>query len=255
MPPTSIHSVATLNTQGNTPQPEILSILAQVAQMCAENELHDGARAIAQALPLLSAELGQLGYYRRVMAIPSSKMRDREKIALMDFSGEVRYQRSLGNYGGIRVQIGDWTDQHGRTHKGRHFNTGNSSKALGKSYKRLDELGHVKRYERRDENGHTYIEILPTPLFDNPEAFEPETPQTPEGPRKPKCLKCGCERFKPVAWECKGCGITYDELPYPDDPDNPPPTGPDTPDGGGTPPTDNLSDMGITQWGGVQQDN
>ncbi len=245
MPPTSIHSVATLNTHGNTPQPEILSILAQVAQMCAENELHDAAQALhhlqAPVRRLLAAEQ-RLRYHHRVFRCKD--LLPAEKLVLIDADAALTWAEANGHTDGIEIYIPDRTE-----------NINISPKTYGRLLKKLHGYCALHREEYRDENGHTRIRIKATEATHDPLSIKRPEPSNWGGKRTPKCLKCGCERFKPVAWECKGCGITYDELPYPDDPDNPPPAGPDTPDGGGTPPTDNLSDMGITQWGGVPEDN
>ncbi len=245
MSPTSIHSVATLNTQGNTPQPEILSILAQVAEICVENELHDAAQALhhlqAPVRRLLAAEQ-RLRYHHRVFRCKD--LLPAEKLVLIDADAALTWAEANGHTDGIEIYIPDRTE-----------NINIRPKTYGRILKKLHGYCALRREEYRDENGHTRIRIKATEATHDPPSIKRPEPSNWGGKRTPKCLKCGCEKFKPVAWECKGCGITYDELPYPDDPDNPPPTGPNTPDGGGTPPTDNLSDIGITQWGGVQQDN
>ncbi len=239
MTPTSTHSVTPPTTAGNT---AILSTLAQVAEICAEAQLHDAHRALTEALPLLRAELGQLRYYRGVMAIPSKKLGDGEKLVLMDLSGEVRYRHSRGQDGPLPLYI-----------EGRCANVGKSSKTYGRAIRKLGAYGALERTEER-ANGRSHVLIEPGASFFTPWEIEPPEERNHGGARKPRCIRCGSERFRPVAWECAGCGITYDELPYLDEED---------PDGGvattpgpeADPPTDNLSGMVNPQWGGVPGDN
>ena len=80
-----------------------------------------------------------------------------------------------------------------------------------------------------------------TEAYWDPAKLHREEPRNQGGPRKPRCVRCGSERFTPVAWECGGCGVTYDALPFP----------PETGEEGGGPGGHQVDGPCGPQWGGT----
>jgi len=231
MPPTSTHSVAPTTPDGNSPHPWL--ILAVAAAASAQHQQEE-----------LRAHRERQAWERRVRAIPGHVMSSTGKLVMLDSWAEARYRHERGIEGPQPIWI-----------EGRVPHTGVSAETYGAAVKKqMAAAGAVVREERPDPaSGNKRVLVEFTEAFWNPELLHREEPRNQGGPRKPKCVRCGSERFTPVAWECNGCGITYDMLPFP--PEDPDPTPSGSPAGGepgrdADPPTGNLPDHGYTQWGG-----
>jgi hypothetical protein len=182
-----------------------------------------------------------LRYHHKVFRSP--ELQPAEKLVLIDANAAITWAEANGETTATELYI-----------PARTQNVALSPKTYGRLLKKLHSCSALTRQEVRDDNGHTRVRIAATELTKDPLAIKRPEPSNWGGKRTPKCRLCGSEHFKPVAWECKGCGVTYDELPYPEEPDrDPEPPGP-TPECP-PPPTDNLSDMVNPQWGGTPEDN
>ncbi len=230
MPPTSTHSVASATPDGNTPHSWL--ILAVAAAASAQRQHQE-----------LRAHRERQAWERRVRAIPGHVMSSTGKLVMLDSWAEARYRRERGIEGPHPIWI-----------EGRVPHTGVSAETYGAAVKKqMAATGAVVREERPDPaSGNKRVLVEFTDAFWKPELLHREEPRNQGGARKPKCVRCGSERFTPVAWECNGCGITYDMLPFPSEDPDPTPSG--SPAGGGPggdadPPTGKLPDHGYTQGG------
>jgi len=229
LPPTSTHSVTGNGASGNTPDPAILWTLSEVTRSLEAQGLHDEARSLHELrkpIRQLYAAEQLLRYHHEVFR--SAELQPAEKLVLIDANAAITWGEANGETTVTELYI-----------PARTQNIALSPKTYGRLLKKLHSCSALARQEIRDENGHTRVRITSTPLTKNPLAIKRAKPSNWGGKRTPKCRLCGSEHFKPAAWECKGCGVTYDELPYPDEPD----TDPEPPGPSGqcpAPPTDNL---------------
>ncbi len=217
MPPTSTHSVTSNSANGNTPDPAILCTLSEVSRSLEAQGLHDEARALHELrnpIRQLYAAEQLLRYHHKVFRSP--ELQPAEKLVLIDANAAITWAEANGETTATELYI-----------PARTQNVALSPKTYGRLLKKLHSCSALTRQEVRDDNGHTRVRIAATELTKDPLAIKRPEPSNWGGKRTPKCRLCGSEHFKPVAWECKGCGVTYDELPYPEEPDrDPEPPGP-----------------------------
>ncbi|MDP9350096.1 MAG: hypothetical protein M3P51_00905, partial [Chloroflexota bacterium] len=276
MPPTSTHSVTGNGASDNTPDTAILSSFTEITRSLEAQGIHDEARALHDLIPevrritertRLAEENNrrwreQWEHTSTLFALPSSQVSPADKLILWRLRGEALRRKEEGIAGPAPVLIGDVATERG-TVQGLASAVGMSAGQVGKRLKAgAEACGAITRTEDKDpKTGRTRVLVEFTNAYWHPERLKREEPRNQGGTRKPRCVRCGSEKFTPVAWECKGCGITYDLLPFPpeeppEDPDPAPPgnlpASPRNGESGGDadPPTSNIADHGDTQWGG-----
>ncbi len=219
----------------------ILSTLAEIARTLEQREMYDEARALhtlREPIILMHSANERLRYRQQLARVPTNVLSSAQKDVLYALTSEELHHRNRGEKGAFSPYLPNYAES-----------TGLSEDQCGRIIKQLDECGTLRRGEVRTPEGHRRITVEILPPAWEPWTIHREEPRNQGGPRKPKCVKCGSEKFKPVAWECDGCGITYDELPYSDEPvyaDTTPASQAED-----DTPTSNLSEHVYTQGGGT----